>query len=490
MSKLKKIINQLNDNELKIIYQSLKKSEAHKSAELLKLFRENKLSDKEIKNKLDVHNNAYYTLRSRLNEKIENHIIEQVETPRTALVQRVASINEILHTKNKAIATATLKKLEKELLDYDLSNELTLIYKALKKLNMYSPDYFEYSQLYNRHVAYMLAVDKVDDMMADYFKRHSQYLLNGDEHQVESLSLLIEQIKKNQKLYGSHRLYVYYSCVYLFHKLMVEDTDLSSCDDALNETFNQVESYFAQYHMDTTYHNMQWVFVYLRMLYHYKQGHYGMVDENIFHLKDHATNLVSNYRLYTSPQYFLIFKIERALALGAQKKLLSDNKNLFKTLHLDKDDMLTWYVYTYYEALSHHFSDQTEEAIHIINIFLDEADLKSYPKVYVEVKLLLCHFYFAMGHMDQVDYNNAQVQRQLRIIKKENHAHAYSFMKIIRSCLSDVDIQKRQKKVCRFIDEFRYQQKPLISPLRLLNTSMYIPQKEQHKNEAFFETQT
>ena len=49
MSKLKKLIHQLSDNELKTIYNSLIENEATKSAELLKLFREDKLTNIEIK---------------------------------------------------------------------------------------------------------------------------------------------------------------------------------------------------------------------------------------------------------------------------------------------------------------------------------------------------------------------------------------------------------------------------------------------------------
>src|SRR5690606_40857313 len=105
-----------------------------------------------------------------------------------------------------------LNKLEKELLDYDLANELTVIYKSLKKLNINSPDYFQYSQLYNRHVAYMLAVDKAEDLLADYFKKYGDYMLNGGEVEKLGLSLLMKEMQNVGKLYESHRLYVYHSC--------------------------------------------------------------------------------------------------------------------------------------------------------------------------------------------------------------------------------------------------------------------------------------
>jgi hypothetical protein len=117
------------------------------------------MSDAKVMEELDVNTNAYYTLRSRLNQKIEEYLLAQMESPRTDLLKKVANINDVVFTKKRAIASATLKKLEKELLDYDLANELTIVYKTLKKLHLNTPDNFTYSQQYNRHVAYMLAME-------------------------------------------------------------------------------------------------------------------------------------------------------------------------------------------------------------------------------------------------------------------------------------------------------------------------------------------
>ncbi|MEL7002650.1 MAG: hypothetical protein AAFN93_07920, partial [Bacteroidota bacterium] len=181
MAKLKNIIKQLSIKDYDAIHESLSESNADKSSYLLRAMRERQLSDNKIMQELGVNTNAYYTLRSRLNQKIEEHLLQQMESPRTDILKKVANINEIIFTKKKAIAIATLKKLEKELLDYDLSNELTVVYKSLKKLHLHSPDYYNYSQAYNRHVAYMLAVDKAEDLLAEYFKKYGQYTLSGEE---------------------------------------------------------------------------------------------------------------------------------------------------------------------------------------------------------------------------------------------------------------------------------------------------------------------
>ncbi|HNA11664.1 MAG TPA: hypothetical protein PKV24_05850, partial [Cyclobacteriaceae bacterium] len=232
MAKLKNIVKQLSEKDFKAIYDSLIESNAEKSAYLLKSLRERQLSDNKIMSELEVNANAYYTLRSRLNLKIEEYLMEQLESPRTDVLRKVANINEVLFTKKRTISIATLKKLEKELIDYDLANELTIIYKSLKKLNINSSDYFQYSQLYNRHVAYMLALDKAEDLLADYFKKYGSYLFTGDSTEKMGLTLLMKEMQNVANLYESHRLYVYRSCMVIFHRLFVEQDETAARENA------------------------------------------------------------------------------------------------------------------------------------------------------------------------------------------------------------------------------------------------------------------
>lgn len=82
MAKLKNIIKQLSEKDFKAIYDSLIESNAEKSAYLLKALRERSLSDTKIMTELEVNANAYYTLRSRLNLKIEEYLMQQLESPR------------------------------------------------------------------------------------------------------------------------------------------------------------------------------------------------------------------------------------------------------------------------------------------------------------------------------------------------------------------------------------------------------------------------
>ena len=190
MSKLKNLIQQLNQEEFFNLYNNLMDSSAEKSALLLKFLYEEKLTDTKMVELLDVTPNAYYTLRSRLNQKVEEYLVQKVVSPRADLITKVASINEVVFTKSRVLTIATLKKLEKDLLDYDLSNELTIVYKTLRFLHLGTDQQFFYSQQYNKHVAYMLSVDKAEYLLAEYFRKYGLYLFSSDPDDKMALDLI------------------------------------------------------------------------------------------------------------------------------------------------------------------------------------------------------------------------------------------------------------------------------------------------------------
>jgi len=293
MAKLKNIVKQLSEKDFKSIHDSLIESNAEKSAYLMKSLRERSLSDAKIMVELEVNANAYYTLRSRLNQKIEEHLIQQMESPRTDILRKVANLNEILFTKKRTISIATLKKLEKDLLDYDLANELTVVYKSLKRLHIYSPDHFQYSQLYNRHVAYMLAVDKAEDLLADYFKKYGSFFLSGDATEKLGLTLLVREMQNVARLYESHRLYVYQSCMLVYHRLFVEKEDnLQQEGESIEDIFDRVQKVFDTYNLDPLYYHINLVFEFLKLEYYNHYKVYRQAEKYYDEVNDAAGSLL------------------------------------------------------------------------------------------------------------------------------------------------------------------------------------------------------
>ncbi|MES2733130.1 MAG: hypothetical protein V4714_15390 [Bacteroidota bacterium] len=446
MAKLKNIIKQLSAEDYKAIYDSLMESNAEKSAFLLKYMRERQLSDSKIMEGLDVNTNAYYTLRSRLNQKIEEYLLQQMESPRTDLLKKVANINEIIFTKKKTIAIATLKKLEKELLDYDLSNELTVVYKTLKKLHINAPDYFNYSQLYNRHVAYMLALDKAEDLLAEYFKKYGLYTLSGTETEKLELSLLSREMDNVCKLYSSHRLYVYQSCMSIFHRLFVDNTESVNDDmEPIEDILNKIEGIFMQYDKDSIYYHLKLVFEFLKMEYYNHYKVYKKAEKYFDEVNDAASSLLTNYSLYTYPSQFLLTKVSRHNRMETEASMYEENETLFHDFETDAADLPKYVTYITYRALCCFYVKKYDEASKWVNNLLNEMSLKKYPYAQLEIKLLLALQYCMLNDFELFSQLLNSIQRQIRLLGKENCERAILFTKILKTAIYDSKNDKLDK---------------------------------------------
>jgi hypothetical protein len=445
MAKLKNIIKQLSNHDYEAIYHSLVESNADKSAYLLKSMREKSQSDTKIMEELGVNTNAYYTLRSRLYQKIEEYLLTQMESPRTDLLKRVANINETIFTKKPAITIATLKRLEKELIEYDLSNELTVVYKNLKKLHINSPDYFTYSQNYNKHVAYMLAVDKAEDMLSEYFKKFGVFSLTGDEIDKLGLKLFNDEMTNVCKMYESHRLYVFQSCINVFHRLFVEEDKPDDDAEPIEDILDKVEKFFKDFELDIIYHHLELVFEYLRLEYYNHYKVYKKAEKYYEDVNESTALLLSNYALYTYPAQFLMTKIERNLRLGTEGSLYDENEVLFDDFEYDKENVPQYINYVVYRALACHYAGRHDEAARWLNNLLNELSLKRYQFATIEIKSILALQYCLMQDAELFNQLVNSIQRQIRLLGKEDCSHIISFLKILKIAMSDVKRDKIMK---------------------------------------------
>ena len=460
MAKLKNIIKQLSNDDYEQIYKSLADSNAEKSADLLRYMHQEQLSDAKVMEKLKVNTNAYYTLRSRLNQKIEEHLLAQIESPRTDLLRKVANINEIVFTKKRTIAITTLKTLEKQLLDYDLSNELMIVYKTLKKLHVTSPEYFNYSQLYNKHVAYTLAVDEVESLLADYFKKYGIYSFSDDDTDKMQLSLLMKEVHNKCQMHASdhsHRLYIYQSCVNIFHRLFVEPDDETLSEDSvepIEDIFAKVDSYFQEYEKDTIYFHLNIVFQFLRLEYYNHYKLYRKAEKYFDDVNDSIGSLLSCYNFYTYPSRFLFTKLERHNRLGTQHEMYEENKGLFLEFEPDRQNIPQYVTYVAYRALCCFYAEKYDEAVRWINNLLNDISLKKYPYVHLEIKLLLAIQYCILKDSDLFSQLMNSIQRQIRLLGKETCIHVVLFSKILKTA-NQTNRADRETKIRGFMDKLK-----------------------------------
>ena len=464
MAKLKNIIKQLSEKDFTEIYTSLMESNAEKSAYLLKALRERQLSDSKIMVELEVNANAYYTLRSRLNQKIEEHLLQQMESPRTDILRKVANLNEVLFTKKRTISIATLKKLEKELHDYDLASELTVVYKSLKKLHINSPDYFNYSQLYNRHVAYMLAVDKAEDLLAEYFKKYGSYYLTGDETEKLGLTLLMKEMFNVARLYESHRLYIYQSCMNIFHKLFVEpDDNLQQEGESIEDIFAHVQKIFETYNLDPLYFHLNLVFEFLRLEYYNHYKVYRQAEKYYEEVNDAAGSLLVNYPSYTFSVQFFVTRLQRSLRLGLENEMYAENERILTDIEPDPQDLPKHIIFILYKALGCYYVEKYDEAAKLINNLINEVSLKRFPLAQMEVKAFLALLYCLTHDFELFNQHSSSIQRQIRMFGKDECENVLLFLKILKIATSEAKKEK-PKKIAAFIPKFKEAKVNYFSP--------------------------
>ena len=439
MAKLKNIVSQLSNDDYNTLRTQLTNCGATKSSFLLQALREQKINDRRIIRELDMTHNAYYTLCSRLGQKIDEHLLSQMETPRTALLRKIANLHEIIYSNPRTIAVATLKKLEKELRSYNLSAELLLVYKYLKKFSVHSEERFHYSQAYNQQITYMLTLDKSEGLLMDYFLNYGAYYLQGDDTQKESLYLHKKQLQHLLEENESHRIRVHYAALSIFHRLYIEEDPQEEGMDALptEHIFKEIYDYFAQYTEDPIYPHYQRLFDFLQLAYYHRYGIQRKVEQLYEGLVESVPKLLSHYDTFTFPSQMLWIMLGKHLRSGSVSILEQQNRKIFENYRPETEDLSNYINYASYRTLSCYYEGNYREAASWIQQVFNQVSFKSFSRAQVELKALLALQYALLDEYDLFMQTVNSLQRQLRLLGKNKMPHMTPFVKILKLSIQD-----------------------------------------------------
>lgn len=453
MIKLKSIIQQLKEKEANDLIQQFKESKAEKYLTLFTHYRENKISDEEIQGILDVNTNAYYTLKSRLFDKIQEFLSNNLDSPVIDLLRKVANIPNLVYNTHRDTAIAILLKLEAELRDYDMPYELSSVYNALKKLSLHSPKYYEYTQAYNRHVAYTLALDKAEDLLANFSKTLSDYHASKNSQTIDILALIKEQVGHTARLYESHHLQVYKCIIDISFALFVPRPEAVKDDEPVEDLLAKMEKIFLAYPKDTNYQHLNLAYNFLAFEYYhqlklYKKEakYFDVVNENL------QSFLLFNHCAFTSR--FLVSKMERYVMNDMEKNLYEENVGLQDNYEPDKQDIPNYINYMKYLSVSAFYAKKYQEAVSILSRLVNDVSFKNHPHAEIEIKLLLSLFYSMINKYDPANSLMRSVARKVRESEDEiGYENASIFNKILSlqmsSSAKDVE-QKIKQQFQRF----------------------------------------
>jgi len=292
----------------------------------------------------------------------------------------------------------------------------------------------------------MLAVDKAEDMLADYFKKYADFLLNGGEVEKLGLSLLMKEMQNVGKLYESHRLYVYHSCMYIFHRLFVEvDDNMQQDGESIEDIFAKVQKIFESYHLDSIYYHLNLVFEFLKLEYYNHYKVYRQAEKYFEEVNDACGNLLVNYSTFTFPSQFLISKIERHIRTGNEADLYAENEAIFEDYEVDMLDIPRHIIYVVYKAISAYYVGKFDEAAKLINGLLNDVSLKKYPYAQLEIKSLLALQYTLLKDFELFNQLSNSIQRQIRMFGKDGCENIQLFIKILKISVSEAKKEKTKK---------------------------------------------
>jgi hypothetical protein len=445
MIKFKSIVLQLKEEEYDALCKQFVETKADKYLRLLQLYRENKYTDDEIQGMLQVNISAYYTLKSRLFDKIQDFLTNNMSTPIIDLLRKVANIPTLLYDTHRDTAIAILTKLESELQNYDMPYELSSVYNALKKLHIHSPKYYEYTQAYNRHLAYTIALDKAEDLLNTFMKTLGDYYVSRNKGQIDFLALVKQEMANICNLYDSHHLQIYKSIVDISFALYIPNQEAIRDDEPIEDVLVKMERVFSTYNKDTNYQYLQLVFNFLAFEYYHKLNlpkkearYFDVLDKKI------PSFLLFNHCAFTSK--FLISKIERHIELGTEADLYEFNRTALSNYEPDKNDIPNYINFAKYIAACAFYAKKYQEAIQVLNGLINDVSFKNYPHTEIEVKLLLALNYSMVNKYDPATSLLRSVTRKIREIEDDmGYENALIFYKILSLQMSSSARQVDQK---------------------------------------------
>jgi hypothetical protein len=458
MEILSKTIRRLSDEEYQALLDDIAANKQSKPYIVLEAARYKDYSDSQMIDILQVNPSTYYTLKSRLNTKIASLLSKKVENPISVLMDEVARVPANLYGNSKEVSIRALKELEKQLLEYDLSNELIVVYKALAQLHVYNPsDYDSYSKLHNKYVAYSLAFSKAENLYYHFIVKIGIYELNRTEEDLEAVREIMREMNNISELYTSHRLFVLYNIIYIYFIFTVtERADaLQAKEIELDNTLQEIKSVFDKYPLDTFYANMRFITDFLYFIYYQKTGNYVRARHYYQKTNGSLVQISRQSMLNFHVIEYLQAKTNLAIATNDIELLTNQNDELASSIDIAKDET---YLYVYFEkylAIGQFYSGNYGAAARQLNQLRNSINLKTYWHTDTEIKLFQALQYCILGEEDLCMQIINSISRNLREDEeKDRYRNIKLFIKICKTCFKIGESKKKKARIKALFQEF------------------------------------
>ncbi len=455
METLNKTIKKLNENEYQELLSAVAGRKNNKPYLVLEAARNNNYDEDRMMELLNVNPSTYYTLKSRLNERIAQYLSQNVKNPIGALKDKVALVPAMVFGNDREVALRALKNLEKQLIEYDLSNELIVVYKAMARLSMYNGDFDYYEKEYNRHVAYSLAVVKAEDLFYDFVKRAGNFLLTKDEKDKEYVQACLRELTNISELYQGHRLFVMYNLVRIYYLcIFTKAENLRSLEIEVDTILQQIKKNFEKYELDTFYQSIKFLVDYLYFEYYQRSGNPVRADHYYKQINKNIPEVAFKPVFSFYVTQFLHSKVDRFLGNRNVEELVDINSELESSFETSITEPYPCISLRFFLAIGKFYEGDYSSAARIMNNLRNELSMKKFLFTDVEHKLFQAMQYCFMGEDGLCSQLLQSVKRQITEDEKMFDSAAI-FIKLLKAAIKPEEFRKKVKRLTEIYESFK-----------------------------------
>ncbi len=455
MSKLKSVIQQLQESECQEIQDRFKQTGAWKYMTLFNMLREGVLNDEKMREELEMNNSAFYTIKSRLLDKIQEYLSAQFINPSIDSSSKIEDIPELLYNTQRNKAVAILSQLEVDMQQQDNPYKLASIYNALKKLHINSPKFYHYAQMYNRHLAYTIALDKAEDLLIDFFRKLADYELSKTNINLQLLSLIKQELHNVAKLYESHHLTIYKNIVDICSAIYLPQDGDHKAQQPIELMLNQMEQIFNQNRNDKDYMYLKLVHRYLAFEYYHIIGLHNREEEYYNPINENLSSFL-NYNHCCFPSKFLISKAERMMRINKEDTMLDEMNELLSEYVPDIQDVPNYMLYCLYKSICNFNLGKYTEAAGVLVRMSNEVSFKNYYYAEIEIRLFQALCYLLASEKELVMTHLRGVSRKLKELEEDiGYDNARAFYRLLYMVANPTS-KNMAEKIKQHADRFKF----------------------------------
>lgn len=427
MTKLKRIITELDSDTFNKLRENLVKSKANNFLVLLENYRQGNLPDENIMEKLEINKNSLYVLKSRLQDKIQESLTGNFIAHNDDLLKQIYRIEEICFSAPRNVAISFLKKMEESMIKYDMHRELQLVYAALKRIHLYSDKYYHYSREYNKQVALSISLDKCEELLGEFNRILSQYSLSRKEGHVEELLFLYSEVANHFKINPSRQINFIKYIIELQLKVFVrENGDIhESVHDLINKALNLID----ELPVTSPYKDKKVVVEYIHFDYLLSVGDIQGAEVFYTIVEAKRKNLLL-MNCIANMANFLLSEIVY-LQVSSQTEILR-SKECFD-LNYDFFDNNILIKKSIYHALCEYYKKEIKNAIKILTDLLNSLSFKEMLHTQIEIKLTLSYFHIKLKEYEKATLILSSLYRKIKNEKIEAYNNVLNIIKLFQN---------------------------------------------------------